>query len=303
MIIDSHAHYALKQYDAKSPCLYGQDGEYAVQYVDRDELFEQMKENGIVGVIEPSIAFDGIEKQLSTVSKHYDYMWTTIGVHPTRCIRTEWKNRKKVTEYAKTNRIIAIGETGLDYHHKQCDEKQRRLQKRWFIYQLKLAHRLKLPLVLHIRMADDDGLKLLKRYRKKLHGGVAHCFAGDYRVAKEYVALGLAIGIGGKLLNDDEEGLALCDAVKNVPLSALLVETDAPYVCPQSATDLYEGMKECGDVVNKKRWLCNSSLILPSVIQKIADLRGESRETIENAVYQNTLRIFDLHIDEDGKHK
>lgn len=287
MIIDSHAHYTHKRFDVEVPYLCAQDGEWAVRYADRETLFAEMQKNNIVGVIEPSIEFDGIEKQRKIASKHRAYMSTAFGVHPTRCVNTAWKNRKELKNYAEKADIIAIGETGLDYHLPR--KKQHRLyQKRWFVYQLKLADHLKLPLILHTRDADKDALKILKKYKKRIHGGVVHCFTGDRLLAEKYITLGFVIGIGGKLLCDDEAGRILSDTVKHVPLSSILVETDAPFVFPDVSELAYSG--------NQRKKLCNSSLILPAVIRKIAELKEESYTTVENILYQNTLRVFNLNI-------
>ncbi len=294
MIIDSHAHYAHPRFDTEFPYLDRENGAYTVSRAHREELLAEMRDQQIVGFIEPSIGFDSIEKQLKLVSAHSPYMWAAIGVHPTRCIHTPWKNRKKVTEYAEESHPIAIGETGLDYHYPR-NQQHRLRQKRWFVYQLKLAHRLNLPLVLHIREADGDALKILKKYRALLHGGVVHCFGGDHRLAEEYISLGFTIGIGGKLLCPDEQGRALCDTVKHVPLTHLLVETDAPFVLPDTAELTCSG--------NQRKKLCNSSLILPAVIRKIAELRGESHETVEETIYQNTVRTFGLRINGGGHHE
>ena len=285
MIIDSHAHYAHGRYDGEFPYLCVKDDAYTFEHADRTVLLSELQKQGISGVIEAGIGFDDISKQLALASQQEGFLFATIGVHPTRCIYTAWKNRKKVCEYAEKNDPIAIGETGLDYHHPR--KKQHRLyQKLWFVYQIKLADRLRLPLVLHVREADRSALRILKRYRSKLHGGVAHCFTGNVALAEEYIALGFALGIGGKLLCDDAIGKELCETVKRVPLSSLLVETDSPFVMPDTG--------DLGCSRNQRKKLCNSSLILPKVIQRIADLRGESYETVEQAIYQNTVRVFRL---------
>ena len=291
MIIDSHTHYAHKRYDTEFPYLC-EDGEgYGVQRADREMLFGEMKKNGVVGFIEPSIGFDAIEKQMSLVASHSDCMWGAVGVHPTRCIHTGWGNRKALAEYAERFHPVAIGETGLDYHHPRMQQHRLR-QKRWFAYQIKLADSLRLPLILHIREADRDALKILKKYKNKLHGGVVHCFGGDYACAKEYIALGFALGIGGKLLSGTAEAQSLENTVKNVRLSDLLVETDAPFVLPET------GELSCSKKQRQK--LCNSSLVLPKVIERIADLREEESVIVEEAVYRNTLFVFRLDGEENG---
>ncbi len=290
MIIDSHAHYAYPTFEGEFSYLSERNHEYQIDRGTREMLFAEMRANGIVGLIEPSIAFDAIEKQLSVADNQKDMMWTAIGVHPTRCIRTDWKDRKALKAYAERERIIAIGETGLDYHtpryQKSVREQKRSLQKKWFIYQIKLAHRLQLPLVLHIREADEDTLKILTKYRKKLHGGVVHCFRGNHLLAEKYIKLGFAIGIGGKIFCKEDEA-ALADTVRNIPLSSMLIETDAPFVLPDLSEDF------CSK--KKKSKLRNSSLILHSVIRKIAELRGDAEEEVENALFYNTLHVFDLN--------
>lgn len=286
MIIDSHAHYAHPMYNIGRPLLCAQDGNYAVvECANREELLEMLRENNIVGIIEPSIEFDRIDPQLALVAEHQELMWATVGVHPTRCVNTDWENHKKLKDYAKSNKIIAIGETGFDYHYSR-KEQFRLKQLRWFVYQIQLAHKLKLPLILHTRDADSDVLKILNLFKRKLHGGVAHCFKCDHIVAEKYIKLGFAIGVGGTILKDTKDGIALRDAVKHVPLTSILVETDAPFVMPHVDKSL------CKSGQRKK--LCNSSLILPLVIQKIAEIREESIETVENTIYQNTIRVFNL---------
>lgn len=282
MIIDSHAHYAYNWFNNSFKYLDYCDGEYVIKEAkNREELIEEMRKREIYGFIEPSIGFDNIENQLLVVKKHSDFMWSAIGVHPTRCIHTPWKKRKEVARIAEKENPVAIGETGLDYHYPR--KKQHRLKQiMWFIYQINLAHRMKLPLVLHVRKADRDAIKILKLFKKRLHGGVAHCFTGNATDAIEYEKLGFTLGIGGKVLNDNEEGRAIGEAVKSVALTSLLVETDAPYVMPDAAYK--SGRKK----------LCNTSLILPAIIEKMADLRGLTPYLMEVMVYYNTLRAFNI---------
>ena len=285
MIIESHAHYAHPKFDGEFPYLCETDGEYAVARSDRETLFDEMRRQGITHFIEPSIGFDAIEKQIALVEAHRECMSLVLGVHPTRCTRVAFGKRKELKKFAEKHAPVAIGETGLDYHQPRKEQRRSR-QKRWFVYQIKLADKLCLPLVLHVRDADGDALKILRRHINKLRGGVAHCFTGNADVANEYISLGFAIGIGGKLLCENEIGRELCETVKMIPLSSIVVETDAPLVFPDTRDDL------CGK--NQRRKLCNSSLILPSVIRKIAELRGEDAGTVEDAIYENTVRAFGL---------
>lgn len=280
MIIDSHVHDSHGWFDGIFHCAAYADGAFAFLEQNKAELHDEMKRRGIVFCIEPSIGLGSIEKQLQNARLHAPYIRIALGVHPTRCKLSAWKERKTLRRYLDENEVIAVGETGLDYH-KSPDRREIRNQKRWFRYQLRLAHKRALPLVLHIRAADADGLRILGRFRRKLHGGVAHCFCSDYDTAMEYIGLGFALGIGGKLFGNGEEGARLRDAVSRVPLYALLIETDAPFVLPDTATG-----------GPKKR--CNSSLILPALVEEIARLRGISVQETEEALYRNTLRVFGL---------
>lgn len=285
MIIDSHAHYVHPRFHGEFPCLAREGDDYALRRVDRERLLDEMEARGIVGAIEPSIGADRWEQQRALTEAHRGTLWSAVGVHPTRCIRTPWKKRRQLAEYAEQVSPVAIGETGLDYHYPRRQQFRLR-QRRWFVLQIKLADRLGLPLILHIRDADREALRLLRRYRARLHGGVVHCFSGDAALARAYLALGLSLGIGGRLLCDDEAGRRLCETVREVPVEALLVETDAPFVLPDLPT------LSCSR--NQRKKLCNSSLILPAVLDRIAELRGEDRERVEEVIYRNTVRLFGI---------
>lgn len=107
------------------------------------------------------------------------------------------------------------------------------LQKKWFIHQIHLASQQQLPLILHIRDAIEDALKILMMHRDLLHGGVAHCFHGNFETAMAFIELGFSLGIGGKLLSDDDEGAMLRETIKQIPLTSILVETDTPCIRPK----------------------------------------------------------------------
>ena len=118
-------------------------------------------------------------------------------------------------------------------------------------------------------------------------GGVIHCFYGSWEIAEQYLKLGYHFGIGGSLLQQEERAGALWEAVQHVPLDKILVETDAPFILPY-----------CKDVIQPKllRRARNTSLILPAVIEKIAELKELPTEVVERAVFENTLRLFSLPI-------
>ena len=285
MIIDSHAHYAHKLYTGEFSYLGTEDGGYCLRRGDRREMLETMESSGITLCIEPSTDLERIEDQLSLAAEYPHSIRLAMGLHPKKCGQTPWEDREKLGRYVLKNDIVAIGETGLDYHLPP-QELDKPCQMQWFQYQIGLAHERQLPLILHIREADQDALAILRQNRQLLHGGVAHCFGADYETAMAYIELGFAIGIGGRLLHDDPMGQVLSDTVKRVPLTSILVETDAPYILPD--------IRELACSGKQRKKVRNSSLILPAVIQRIAQLRREPAEAVEQAIYQNTLRVFRL---------
>ena len=185
--------------------------------------------------------------------------------------------------------MIAIGEIGLDYHYKR-EEQHRLKQDLWFIYQLNLAWKIKLPVILHIRDAHEDALRILRWHPAKKLGGVIHCFYGSKEIAEQYLKLGYHIGIGGSVLQLEERAKNLWEAIPQIPLDRIMVETDAPFVLPY-----------CKDVIQPKllRRARNTSLILPAVINKIAELKGISAEEVEQATTENTIRLFKLPVSKE----
>ena len=151
----------------------------------RELVISRMKDAGIGCVIEPAIDLASNELLLELCSRYSDYIYAAVGVHPTRTPQTPWKMRHRLDEYVKKERVVAVGELGLDYHYARL-EQHRMKQKRWIKYQLKLADRMGLPLVLHIREADRDAIRILKRHKNKIHGGVCHCFGGPPDIARIY---------------------------------------------------------------------------------------------------------------------
>ena len=142
-------------------------------------------------------------------------------------------------------------------------------------------------MILHVRDAHEDALRILKWHPARKQGGVIHCFYGPWEIAEQYLKLGYHFGIGGSLLQQEERAGALWEAVKHIPLDKILVETDAPFILPY-----------CKDVIQPKllRRARNTSLILPAVIDKIAELKELPSEVVERAVFENTIRLFSLPI-------
>ena len=283
-MFDSHIHLTHHLFVQKFPYIRMEGGEYQIGYANRATVIQQMQECGITGCIEPAIDVASNERLLQLSREYPGYVYPAVGNHPTRCIASSLSDFKRVRAYAQDGNVVAIGETGLDYHYKRKD--QHRLRQRvWFHWQINLAHELGLPLVLHVRLADKDAIQILRRNRHKLHGGVCHCFgSGPFEAGIYTRELGLCLGIGGGLISG-RAGEAFERAVKETPLEYLLLETDGPFVKPKRPEEF-----------TKKQWerARNTSLILPAVAARIAELKGISVEEVMEATEENVKRVFSL---------
>ena len=284
MIIDSHAHYNNNAYKKPFRYLtYDRDG-YALREGDREQLFQELMDANIPYSIEPGVSLQSCEEVLQLCAEHPGQIFPAIGIHPTRSIFEKWSDRYKLDAYANTPSVIAIGEIGLDYHYKR-EEQHRLKQHIWFVYQLNLAWKLQLPVILHVRDAHKDALRILRWHPARTLGGVIHCFYGSKVIAGQYLKLGYHIGIGGSVLQLEERAKDLWEAIPSIPLDRILVETDAPFILPY-----------CKDVIQPKllRRARNTSLILPAVINKIAELKGITPAEVERATTENTIQLFSL---------
>ena len=284
MIIDSHAHYNNNAYKKPFRYLsYDKDG-YALKEGDREQLFQELMDANIPYSIEPGVSLQSCEEVLQLCAEYPGRIFPAIGIHPTRSIFEKWSDRYKLDTYANAPSVIAIGEIGLDYHYKR-EEQHRLKQHLWFIYQLNLAWKMKLPVILHVRDAHEDALRILRWHPARKLGGVIHCFYGSKGIAEQYLELGYHLGIGGSVLQLAERVKDLWEAIPHIPLDRILVETDAPFILPY-----------CKDVIQPKllRRARNTSLILPTVIKKIAELKGISADEVEETTTNNVIRLFRL---------
>ena len=146
---------------------------------------------------------------------------------------------------------------------------------------------MKKPVILHVRDAHEDALRILRWHPARKLGGVIHCFYGSKEIAEQYLNLGYHIGIGGSVLQLEERTKDLREAIPYIPLDRVMVETDAPFILPY-----------CKDVIQPKllRRARNTSLILPAVINKIAELKSISPAEVERVTTNNVIKLFGLSI-------
>lgn len=286
MIIDSHAHYNNSAYKKPFRYLTRDENGYALKEGELPQLMQEMETADIRYFIEPGVHLQSCGEVLALCKTYPGKIFPAMGVHPTRSIYEKWSDRKELDELAKTDGVIAIGECGLDYHYKR-EEQHRLKQYAWFLYQLNLAWKMKLPVILHVRDAHEDALWILKWHPARKLGGVIHCFNGTWDIAEKYLKLGYHIGIGGSILQQEERAKDLWEAVRHIPLERILVETDAPFILPC-----------CKDTLPPKllRRTRNTSMILPEVIKKIAEIKDLTAELVETTITESVIRLFALYI-------
>ena len=182
------------------------------------------------------------------------------------------ETEKSICEWAKHEKIKAIGEIGLDYHY---EEVPRDIQKECFDFQVKLAKKLDMPIIVHDREAHHDSLDIVRANAGV--SGVFHCFSGSREMAREVIDLGLFIAFGGSLTFKNNVKTVEC--AKYVPLDRIVVETDCPYLTP---------------VPNRGKR--NSSLYVHYVIEKIAQIKGIDAASVEEATFENAKKLFGIEV-------
>ena len=205
MFTDTHCHLSKEDYD------------------NIDEVIDRAKENNVDRLIICGCDKNGIKEALEIANTH-DNIYLEIGFHPSEANITTEEDICWLKELIKSNnKVVAIGEIGLDYH---WDKDNKEKQKELFIKQIELSKELNLPVVIHSRDAFQDTYDILKESKVK---GDIHCFSGSLENAKRYISLGFLIGIGGVLTFKNTN---LRDTIKEIDMCNILLETDSPYLAP-----------------------------------------------------------------------
>ena len=176
MIFEKHAHYDDKAFDE-----------------DREVLLSSLPQQDIKYEENVAANMEGSRKNLEIINK-YNYIYGTVGVHPSDTDELNEKTYTELENLAQNEKIVAIGEIGLDYY---WDEPERNIQKEWFIKQIELAKQINKPIIVHSRDAAKDTLDIIKETKAYEVGGVIHCFSYGVELAREYVKMGYYIGVGG----------------------------------------------------------------------------------------------------------
>ncbi|CAG9716561.1 TatD family hydrolase [Clostridium neonatale] len=209
-IIDSHAHYDDESYDE-----------------DRDQILNELRNNGVIGILNCAASYESL-KTTDKLTKDYDFINGALGIHPENADEFKENTLDEIREYIRNNnKIVAIGEIGLDYYWDENPPKE--VQKEVFRSQMKLAEELELPVVIHDRDAHQDTLEIIKEYPDVT--GVVHCFSGRVEFAQECIKLGYYIGFTGVVTFKNAKKIV--QVAKEIPIDRILVETDCPYMSPE----------------------------------------------------------------------
>lgn len=244
-----------------------------------EEVVNRAIESGVM-----KMAVTGTDVQESTDALQLcttfpQHLVSTAGIHPHYAKDVSADYIEQLRKLASAPQVVAIGECGLDFNRNFSPPEQ---QLEVFEAQLRLAAELKMPVFLHERDAFDSQLELLRAYRQHLVGGVVHCFTGNLAQMKAYLELDLFIGVTGWLC-DQKRGSALREAVTELPLSHVLVETDAPYLMPKTL---------------KSKSRQNEPANLPHIAAQLAQLMNVEMDLLQAHCLANSQRLFLLP--EDG---
>jgi TatD DNase family protein len=243
--------------------------------VDRDAVMTRAQNVGVEYMLITGSSIASTQAAINLVKCYPQQLRATAGIHPHHAGAFPSADQDELRSLLMQPEVIATGECGLDYFR---DFSPHADQERVFRLQLELACESRKPLFLHQRDAHDPFVAILNEYLPSTTGGVAHCFTADLKEAREYLDMGLYIGITGWLC-DERRGQHLREVVKHLPLDRMLIETDAPYLLPR-------------DMQPKPKSRRNEPAFLPHVLNAIAQLRGVTTNEIATATSANTCRLF-----------
>ena len=254
MIFDSHAHYDDEAFEE-----------------DREELLNSIPKEGIGRIVNVGASISSSKASIE-LAKEYDYIYASVGVHPSDTGELNEENYQELCAMMYSEKVVAVGEIGLDYY---WDTPDREIQKKWFVRQLRTAIEKKKPVIIHSRDAAAETLDIMKAEKPWDAGGVIHCFSYSVEIAKEYLNRGYYIGIGGVLTF--QNGKKLKEVAEYTPIEQIVLETDCPYLAP---------------VPNRGKR--NSSLNLKYVVEALAQIKGMTPQQIEDITFQNACKLYKM---------
>jgi TatD DNase family protein len=254
MIFETHAHYDDEAFND-----------------DRDKLLMSMEENGIGCIVNVSSSLSSTRQSIE-LAHRYPFIYAAAGIHPNETGALDEENFKWLEAQCMDERVVAVGEIGLDYY---WDEPDHDTQKKWFIRQLELAKRIKKPVIIHSRDAAKDTYDIMISENASKIGGIVHCYSYSTQMALDYVKMGFYIGIGGVVTF--KNGKKMKEVVEALPIERIVLETDSPYLAPEP-----------------NRGKRNSSLNLPYVAEKIAEIKNLKYEDVVEITRINATKAYRL---------
>lgn len=251
-LIDSHSHLILDPFNN-----------------DRDDVIEQAFSNNITHLIQSCDNLDEIKENIK-LTKKYKNIYSSVGIHPHEAKTWTDKSKEEIINYSKEEKVVAIGETGLDYYY-NLSPKETQL----FVFreQVKIAKEVNLPLIIHTRDAFDETFEILKDENPKK--GVFHCFTGDVKAAKEALEIGFYISFSGIITF--KNATPIKEAAKETPLDKILIETDSPFLAPIP----HRGKR-------------NEPKYVKHVAEEIARIKEISVEEVANITTRNAKKLFGI---------
>lgn len=250
--IDTHIHIDAEEFD-----------------VDREETVERARKAGMTAMLVPAIDEASLQKVMDVCQHYPGFAFPMTGLHPEE-VRNDYQEVLERMGKLLPGPFVAIGEVGLDYYWSREYEKEQCLA---FDIQVQWACEMKMPLMIHCRKAQNEMVAIMKNYKNSLAGGVFHCFTGNLKEAEQLLDFeGFALGIGGVLTFKKSH---LPEVIAHVPLSRIVLETDAPYMAPVP--------------MRGKR---NESAFIPYIIDRMAQCYGVEPQVVADATTANTHRIF-----------
>jgi len=254
MFIDTHCHL----YDEK-----------LIENID--QIIDEAKKANVGKII---IASCDVESSLKCIeiAKKYEEVYACVGFYPQYALDYDDKKEALIREMAKEEKVVGIGEIGLDYSY----DVPRDVQKNVLLRQIKLASELSLPIVLHGRDTYGDLVEMLKANKNLLNGGgTFHCYTGSAELAREIIKLGLYISVGG--VSTFQNAVKVKQMVEKVDLKNIILETDSPYLAP-----------------TPMRGKVNQPAYIPLIARNLADIKGVSLDVVEEQTTKNAKGLFKL---------
>jgi TatD DNase family protein len=252
MYFDTHTHLDDEKFDQ-----------------DRELVIENLKKEGVSLAVNVGADLTSSKNSIA-LAEQYDFIYAAVGVHPNEVGEMQDEDLETLADMAKHEKVVAVGEIGLDYHY---DEPGRDVQKLWFEKQLRLAQTLNMPFIVHDRDAHQDTLELLKKVG--YYNGVMHCFSGSCEMAKILLDLGFYISIAGQVTFKNAPKVK--EVAKMVPADRLFIETDSPYLTPEP----HRGER-------------NNSANVKFTCAKIAELKGISVEKLAKVTLENGKKFYGI---------